>query len=115
MQETWTFDFVPTEKMDQDLVHLISKKEKELGIFLTYYFKKEGAVVEKVRLFGSPEFESKFKGVIKLEFDLVFFNACLAISENNTETIKINFEIEPEIQKIILTGPYWPSREMDEI
>lgn len=115
MQETWTFDFPSTQYPKEDLEHLLFQKEKELGIFLSYYYKKEGAVTEKVKLKLGPEFESKTTGSMVLDFDLVHFNACLAIHEQVREEMKIRFEIDPNEQKIKLIGAYWPSREMDEI
>jgi hypothetical protein len=115
MQETWTFDFSPTVNPKEDLEKLLTEKEQELGIFLSYYYKKEGAVTEKVKLKSVPEFESKTTGWLILNFDLVHFNACLAIHEQEKEEMKIRFEIDESNQKLNLTGPFWPSREMDEI
>lgn len=115
MQETWTFDFPPTLNPKEDLKILLAEKKRELGIFLSYYYKKEGAVTEKVKLKSEPEFESKTKGTLVLDFDLVHFNACLAIHEQAREEMKIKFEIDGHSRKLILTGPYWPERGMDEI
>jgi hypothetical protein len=115
MQENWTFDFPPTPNPKEDLENLLARKEQELGIFLSYYYKKEGAVAEKVKLKFGPEFESNTLGSMVLDFDLVHFNACLAIHEQAREEIKVRFEIDESNQKIKLIGPYWPSREMDEI
>ncbi|OOG73826.1 hypothetical protein [Algoriphagus sp. A40] len=115
MQETWTFEFPSNQNYEEDLVSLLSEKELELGIFLSYYYKKEGAVAEKVKLKSGPKFDSKTSGSMVLDFDLVHFNACLAIHEQAREEMKITFEIDPKDQKIKLIGAYWPSREMDEI
>lgn len=115
MQESWTFDFPFSQNPKEDLVRLLAEKEQELGIFLSYYYKKEGAVTEKVKLKSEPEFESKNTGSLILDFDLVHFNACLAIHEQIREEMKIKFKIDETNQKIKLIGPYWPSREMDEI
>jgi hypothetical protein len=115
MQETWTFDFSPTSNTKEELEELLAEKEQELGIFLSYYYKKEGAVTEKVKLKSGPEFDSKTTGSMILDFDLVHFNACLAIHEQVREEMKIKFEIDGHSQKLILTGPYWPERGMDEI
>ncbi|MFN3759320.1 MAG: hypothetical protein ACK4SF_08900 [Algoriphagus aquaeductus] len=115
MQETWTFDFSPTSNTKEELEELLAEKEQELGIFLSYYYKKEGAVTEKVKLKSDPEFESTTSGFLVLDFDLVHFNACLAIHEQVWEEMKIKFEIDGHSQKLILTGPYWPERGMDEI
>lgn len=115
MQEFWTFDFPLSQNPKEDLVALLVKNEKELGIFLSYYFKKDGAVAEKVKLKSGPEFDSKTTGSMVLAFDLVHFNACLAIHEQAREEMKITFEIDPITEKVKLIGAYWPSREMDEI
>lgn len=115
MQETWTFDFSPTSNTKEELKELLAEKEQELGIFLSYYYKKEGAVTEKVKLKSGPEFESITTGSMVLDFDLVHFNACLAIHEQAREEMKIKFEIDEVNQKVRLVGPYWPERGMDEI
>lgn len=115
MQETWIFDFPNSQNPKEDLIALLMKNQKELGIFLSYYYKKEGAVAEKVQLKSGPKFESITSGSMVLDFDLVHFNACLAIHEQATEEMKIRFEIDSIDQNIKLIGAYWPSREMDEI
>jgi len=99
MQESWAFDFVPTPNPKEDLVKLLTVKEQELGIFLSYYYKKEGAVTEKVKLKTGPEFESNSTGSMVLDFDLVHFNACLAIHEQAREEMKVRFEIDESNQK----------------
>ncbi|MFN3996379.1 hypothetical protein [Algoriphagus sp.] len=115
MQETWSFDFPTSKTPKEDLESLLKEKEKDLGIFLSYYYKKEGAVAEKVKLKPDLNFESETTGSFTLEFDLVHFNACLAIHDQAKEEMKMTFEIDPESEKIKLIGAYWPSREMDEI
>ncbi|WP_245579254.1 hypothetical protein [Algoriphagus mannitolivorans] len=81
MQETWTFEFPKSQQTEEGLLQLLQIHQKELGIFLSYYYKKEGAVAENVALRGNPEFESNISGRMVLEFDLVHFNACLAIHD----------------------------------
>lgn len=115
MQESWTFDFPNTDFPENELKAILQEKEKDLGIFLSYYFKRDGAVTEKVKLKGSPQFSSATTGKLTLNFDLVHFNACLAIHEKAREEMKLSFEIDEENQKIVLTGPYWPERGLDEI
>jgi hypothetical protein len=115
MQESWTFDFPKTDTPAKQLENLLLEKEKDLGIFLSYYFKKEGAVSEKVKLKGNPEFTSATTGKLILDFDLIFFNACLAINEQEREEMKMTFEIDESNQKLKLIGAYWPERGMDEI
>ncbi len=115
MQETWTFDFPKSDSPAKHLEELLEKNEKDLGIFLTYYFKKDGAVSEKVKLKGSPEFTSATTGKLTLDFELIFFNACLAINEQERDEMKMTFEIDQEKDQLKLIGAFWPSREMDEI
>ncbi|MDO8965760.1 hypothetical protein [Algoriphagus sp.] len=115
MQESWTFDFPNTDFPENELKAILIEKEKDLGIFLSYYFKKDGAVSEKVKLKSSPHFSSATAGKLTLDFDLVHFNACLAIHEKARDEMEMTFEIDQINQKIKLIGAYWPSREMDEI
>jgi hypothetical protein len=51
----------------------------------------------------------------ELAFELVFFNACLAIHEQEKEEMEIGFEFDELNQKLELKGAYWPERGMDEI
>lgn len=115
MQHSWTFDFPALSHSEKDLELFLTPYTKELGIFLSYYYKKEGAVAENVSIQPDFEFESKNTGCFTLEFDLVHFNACLAINDKAKEKMRITFKIEEPNQKLHLTGPFWPSREMDEI
>lgn len=115
MHHFWTFNFPAVKDLETDLEKILTQNQKELSIFLSYSFKKEGAVAENVMLKSEIEFESKISGSFVLEFDLVHFNACLAIHENVREEMKITFSIDALNQKLNLTGPSWPSREMDEI
>ncbi|SFB09211.1 hypothetical protein [Algoriphagus aquimarinus] len=114
MQETWTLTLPSTEKpTSQELKQVLTENEKDLGIFLSYYFKKEGALAEKVNLGSEINFKDESSGDFELEFDLVHYNACLAIHDQKRDQMKITFEIEND--KLNLKGPYWPEREMDEI
>ena len=115
MQESWTFDFPKTDAATDQLIQTLEREQKELGIFLSYYYKKEGAVAEKVALKTGPEFSDKTNGNFVVDFDLVHFNACLAIHEQKREEMKLTFEIDESNEKLKLSGPYWPEREMDEI
>ena len=88
MQETWILTLPKSKKpRAEEIKQVLTENEKDLGIFLSYYFKKEGALAEQVN--------------------------CLAIHEQKRDRIKITFEIEDD--KLNLKGPYWPEREMDEI
>lgn len=115
MQEYWSFDFPKTDSPLDQLIQTLETEQKELGIFLSYYYKKEGALAEKVLLKGQPDFTDKFRGNLVLDFDLVHFNACLAIHEQEREELKVAFEIDQSSEKLKLVGPYWPERGIDEI
>lgn len=115
MQETWTFDFPNSDQLEDDLILLIETNAKELGIFLSFYYKKEGALAEMVKLKSKPKFESPTSGKLILEFNLAYFNACLGINEQEKDEMKIDFNIDLNSQKVTFIGAFWPSREMDEI
>jgi hypothetical protein len=115
MQHSWTFDLPALSYSEADLKELLTLNRKELGIFLSYNYKNEGAVAENVSILPDFEFESSNTGYFTLEFDLVHFNACLAIHDKAKEKMKITFKIDIPNQKLHLTCPFWPSREMDEI
>lgn len=118
MQESWEFILAENkiEQCSENFIRLIlEKNKKELGIFLSYYYKREGAVAENVILDGSIDFISKFTGKFTVEFDLVHFNACLNIHDQKKEKMDLNFEIKQENSSLQLKGPYWPEREMDDI
>jgi hypothetical protein len=118
MQESWKLIVKPEDRSKNPellLKDLLVTYEKDLGIFLSYYFKKEGAVAEKLKLKGKIEFTNDLKGKLMLDFDLVHFNACLNIHEQKRDEMPVQFEFDPLFQNLTLTGPYWPEREMDEI
>ena len=116
MQETWHLP-VKSDLNDpeQNLKATLESNQLELGIFLSYYFKKEGAVTEDVKLKGEIAFTERTKGKLILDFDLVHFNACLNIHHQKRDEMKLQFEFDFGFENLKLTGPYWPEREMDEI
>ena len=117
MQEKWNFEVQQPKESNSEkaIKDLIQSKEKDLGIFLSYYFKREGAIAEKVSLGSEITFLTDHTGKFKLEFDMVHFNACLAINEQKRDLIEINFEFDSDFKNLTLIGPYWPERGMDEI
>ena len=115
MQETWTFDLPRPDFPSEELKPFLQEKLRELGIFLSYYYKSEGAVAEQVQIKGDPQFQTERAGKLLLEFDLVHFNACLAIHEQKRESMELDFDLDPEQKQLRLRGPFWPSREMDEL
>jgi hypothetical protein len=115
MQESWTFDF-PFERLTAEAwFWLIKTQQRELGIFLSYYYKRQGAVVEKVKLSAAPQLNSQVSGTLSLEFELVYFNACQDLHETQSEEMKLSFQFDAAKKILNLVGAYWPSREPDEI
>lgn len=116
MQEIWEFD-IPSRSGQQDgswLPELIATKSKEVGIYLSYYYRPEGGLVEQVRVKEEAVFKDSTTGSLKVEFDVIYFNACLNInSEDNKDEMTLHFEINSEMQKVKFIGPYWPQREPD--
>ncbi len=114
MQHTWSFDY--NQKLNpENLAKFMESQSKELGIFLSYYYKKQGAHADDVSLKSAPEFQTPKNGRFTLEFQLVYFNACLDINEQEKEEMKIDFEYQETANKLLLTGENWPERGMDEI
>lgn len=115
MQETWNFNIdQQSDTSDESMIRaLVKERDKEMGIFLSYYFKKDGAVVENVLLEGDIKTTEPGKGKFRVNFDLVYFNACLNIHDQNKDKMDIEFTRKGD--KLILTGPNWPERGQDEI
>ncbi len=118
MQETWTFQLsreLSREKSERIVEKIISKEKKDFGIFLSYYFRREGAVVENVAHQSSAEDKAPFKGKVIVSFDLIHYNACLNIHEQGKEVMELSYQIDLGSKSIEFTGPYWHEREMDDI
>jgi hypothetical protein len=118
MQETWRFDIGPMSATlpDEELLReLLLANKQDLGIFLSYYFRKVGAVAEEPEIFDTIQSKGPNKGHFELAFRLVYFNACLNIHEFEKDKMQINYWIDRESAVLELTGPYWPERGMDEI
>ncbi|MCC5939463.1 MAG: hypothetical protein JJU34_19450 [Lunatimonas sp.] len=117
MQESWRFRDMSLETDEAlDSAHWIEQvfveRKTELGIFLSYYFRSEGAVVENVSL-QSRQSETATNGTLAVRFDLVHFNACLNIHEQGKESMELRYEALPSQRELVLTGPFWPEREPD--
>jgi hypothetical protein len=117
MQETWKFgdiDFgqVGDPPTAEGFSRLIGDRSREMGIFLSYYYRSERAVVENVSL-TSLQVCSPQVGRLLVRFSLVYFNACLNIHEEGHETMELGYQAVPEKNELILTGPFWPEREPD--
>lgn len=118
MQESWKFDISgreENENMEDTITETLSRNALEMGIFLSYYYRKEGAVVENVKQVGKTEFSESLKGKISVVFNLIHYNACLNIHEQGSEKMVIDFKLDRDNRELNLIGPYWPERGMDEI
>lgn len=118
MQETWTFQLskeLGGEPPERIVEKIISKEKKDFGIFLSYYFRKEGAVVENVAYKSHAVDNTSLKGNVIVSFDLIHYNACLNIHEQGKEDMTLSYQIDTDSKSIEFTGPYWPEREMDDI
>jgi len=115
MQESWTFDFPFNRPTSEAWSWLIQTQQRDLGIFLSYYYKRQGAVVEKVQLKTTPQLDSQDSGTLCLGFELVYFNACQDLHETQAEEMNLSFQFDTAKKTLSLLGAYWPSREPDEI
>uniref|UniRef100_UPI0040477894 hypothetical protein n=1 Tax=Algoriphagus sp. TaxID=1872435 RepID=UPI0040477894 len=115
MQESWTFDYPFETPSSEAWSWFIQTQQRDLGIFLSYYYKRQGAVVEKVQLKTSPQLDSQSSGTLCLGFELVYFNACQDLHETQSDEMKLNFQFDADKKILNLDGPYWTVREMDEI
>jgi len=61
MQETWTFDY-SSRLNSEALSDFLKNKVKGMESFLSYYYKKEGAVADKSRIKGDPTFTETKSG-----------------------------------------------------
>ena len=115
MQESWTFDFPFDSPSSETWSWLFQTQQRDLGIFLSYYYKRQGAVVEKVQLKTAPQLDSQNSGTLCLSFELVYFNACQDLHETQSEEMKLSFQFDAAKKTLNLVGAYWPTREPDEI
>lgn len=118
MQETWTFQLKESQEKKNPTIFirdLISEEKKDFGIFLSYYYRKEGAVVENVSFKFLEKGSKATEGKLIVSFDLIHHNACLNIHEQGKEEMELSYHILPNSNAIEFTGPYWPERGMDEI
>jgi len=120
MQETWEFVNLKAPEAGKMtltpwLIDLFDQNSQEMGIFLSYYYRKEGAVVENVRMIPPAADLSDLSGSIDVTFQLIHFNACLNIHDTNTEELTLSYDLSDNGTKLLLTGPNWPEREPDEI
>ncbi|MFM7629606.1 MAG: hypothetical protein ACKO44_08815 [Algoriphagus sp.] len=115
MHESWTFDFPFDRLTSEAWTWLIQTQQRELSIFLSYYYKRQGAVVEKVKLKTDPPLDSPDSGTLCLEFELIYFNACQDLRETQSEEMNLSFQFHAAKNTLILIAALLPSRDPDEI
>ncbi len=115
MQESWSFELPNCATLPEGLEVVMQLKQIELGIFLSYYYKKTGAVVEKVSQASELKFTSPFSGSLTVAFDLIYFNACRDIHQQERGEMELQVNWDEGKRVLCLQGEYWPTRDGDEI
>jgi len=115
MQESWSFELPNCPTLQDGLEAVMQQKQIELGIFLSYYYKKGGAVVEKVSQASETKFTSPISGTLSVAFDLIYFNACIDIHQQERGEMELQVTWDEEKRILRLKGEYWPTRDGDEI
>ena len=115
MQESWSFKLPNCPTLPEGLEAVLQLKQIELGIFLSYYFKKGRAVVEKVYQAFETQFTSPVSGTLRVAFDLIYFNACRDIHQQERGEMELQVHWDEEKRILRLQGEYWPTRDGDEI
>ncbi|GGF48360.1 hypothetical protein [Echinicola rosea] len=117
MQYTWNFKLsqATSNDLSSRFNEMISVQQKEMGIFLSYYTKADGAVAENVTLEKVIESTSNTSGKLILGFHKIFYNACLNIHETEKEQMTVNYNLDQDTATVKLLGPLIEERGMDEI
>ena len=115
MQESWSFELPNCTTLQDGINAVLQLKQIELGIFLSYYYKKGGAVVEKVSQTSEIQFTSPISGSLTVAFDLIYFNACRDIHQQERGEMELQVTLDEEKKILRLQGEFWPTRDGDEI
>jgi hypothetical protein len=115
MQESWSFELPNCTTLPEGLEAVMQQKQIELGVFLSYYYKKEGAVVENVSQASEIQFTSPISGLLTVAFDLIYFNACRDIHQQERGEMEFQVTWDEEKKILRLQGEFWPTRDGDEI
>ncbi len=115
MQESWSFELPNCPSLPEGLEAVLQLKQIELGIFLSYYYKKTGAVVEKVSQASELKFKSPISGSLTVAFELIYFNACRDIHQQERGEMELQVNWDEGKRVLRLQGEYWPTRDGDEI
>lgn len=119
MQETWKFVNLDAPDRKKKILtpwlkEVIDSNGREMGIYLSYYFRKDGAVAENIQLVPPSSDLTERTGSISVSFQLVHFNACLNIHDTNLEQMVLSYEISKNGNELTFIGPNWPERGSDE-
>ena len=115
MQESWSFELPNCTTLPEGLEAVMQQKQIEFGVFLSYYYKKEGAVVENVSQASEIQFTSPISGSLTVAFDLIYFNACRDIHQQESGEMELQVHWDEEKRVLRLQGEYWPTRDGDDI
>ena len=115
MQESWNFELPNCTTLPEGLEAVMQLKQIELGIFLSYYYKKGGAVVEKISQASETQFTSPVSVTLRVAFDLIYFNACQDMNKQERGEMELQINWDEEKRILRLQGEYWPTRDGDEI
>ena len=115
MQESWSFELPKCTTLPEGLEVVMQLKQIELGIFLSYYYKKGGAVVENVSQASETKFTSPISGSLTVAFDLIYFNACRDIHQQERGEMELQVNWDEGKRILRLQGEDWPTRDGDEI
>jgi hypothetical protein len=115
MQESWSFELPNCTTLPEGLEAVMQQKQIELGVFLSYYYKRGGAVVENVSQASELQFTSPISGSFKVSFDLIYFNACRDIHQQERGEMELQANWDEGKRILRLQGEYWPTRDGDEI
>ena len=61
------------------------------------------------------QFTSPFSGTLTVAFDLIYFNACQDIHQQERGEMELQVNWDEEKRVLRLQGEYWPTRDGDEI
>ena len=115
MQESWSFELPNCTTLPEGIEDVMQLKQIELGIFLSYYYKKGGAVVENVSQASETLFTSPISGSLTVAFDLIYFNACRDIHQQERGEMDLQVTWDEGKRVLRLQGEFWPTRDGDEI
>ncbi|GGZ32840.1 hypothetical protein GCM10007049_28070 [Echinicola pacifica] len=115
MQHSWKFPIHPDQhssgQLDQEAIsQILLSHKRELEILISHYTKADGALGEEPEI---TEFSDS--GSLKISFNKAYYNACLNINETDKDNLRFEFKIDQQTSTLLLTGPDFGERGMDEL